>query len=83
VNEQLTHADLYAALFFETSSDTECDADLAVKQLEQIAWSLRQLSPEDQELFRDFARRMAATHRSADEANQIQRLVQALLPPDE
>jgi hypothetical protein len=39
------HAVLYAALFFETSTDDECDPDLAVKQLEQVASSLAQLCP--------------------------------------
>jgi hypothetical protein len=80
VNEHLMHAVLYAALFFETSSDKECDPDLAVKQLEQIAWSLQQLSAEDQERFRDFARRTAARRPSADEPNEILRLVEGLLP---
>ncbi len=44
---------LYAALFFETSIEEECDPDLAVKQLEGIAWSLRQLSSAEQDQFRD------------------------------
>jgi hypothetical protein len=31
---------LYAALFLETTTDDECDPDLAVKRLEQIGWRL-------------------------------------------
>jgi hypothetical protein len=40
---------LFAALFFETSSDNECDADLAMKQLEEIAAELNQLSRAEKE----------------------------------
>ena len=74
------HAVLYAALFFETSSDDECDPDLAVKQLEHIAGSLRQLSHEEQERFRAFARQTAERHADTDAANEIGSLVDALLP---
>ena len=74
------HAVLYAALFFETSSEDDCNPDLAVKQLEQIAWSLRQLSPEDQDRFRSFASRAAARHANPEEANEIESLIKGLLP---
>lgn len=70
----------YAALFFETSSDDECDPDLAVKQLEQIAWSLRPLSHDEQEQFRTFARQAAEQHSSTEVATEIVTLVEALLP---
>ena len=40
---------LWAAVFFETSSNDECDPDLAVKQLEQMAHALAQLSPNERE----------------------------------
>jgi hypothetical protein len=53
---------LDGAVFFETSSDEQCDPDLAVKQLELLAWSLRQLSAQEQEQFRAFADRTAASH---------------------
>jgi hypothetical protein len=62
VNEHLMHALLYAALFFGTSTEDVCDPDLAVKQLEAIAWSLRQMTTEDQECFRRYAYRQAREH---------------------
>jgi hypothetical protein len=78
------HAVLFAALFFETSSEEECDLDMAVKQLEQIAWSLGQLSHEEQEQFRAFAHRTAESHSSPAIANEIVSLVDGLLTaPDE
>ena len=77
------HALLYAALFFGTSGDDECDPDLAVKQLEGIAWSLRQLSAAEQEEFRAFARRDAASHPVREVAAEIVALVDGLLPMDE
>jgi hypothetical protein len=80
VNENLMSALLYAALFFGTSSDYECDPDLAVKQLEQMAWSLRQLSPEEQERFRTFAQQEAENHPSPDVGKEILDLVDGLLP---
>ena len=82
VNEHLMHAVLYAALFFETSGDDECDPDHAVKQLEQIAWSLRQLSHEEQELFRTFAEREAATDADTIIAAQLRSLSASLLGDD-
>jgi hypothetical protein len=83
VNENLMHAVLYAALFFETSSDDECDPDLAVKQLEQIAWSLRELSHEEQQRFRTFARQAAERHPDPETASEIRSLVDALLGTSE
>jgi hypothetical protein len=53
---------LYAALFFETSSEDECDPDLAVKQLEQIAAALRELTASEQDEFRSYAYHLATTH---------------------
>jgi hypothetical protein len=83
VNEQLMEALLHAALFFETSSDRECDPDLAVKQLEEISASLRQLARADQDQFRSFAERAAERQPSAVVAGEIRRLVEGLLPLDE
>ena len=71
---------LWSAMFFETSSDSECDPDLAVKQLEQIAWNLGHLSPDEQLAFRAFAERTAAAERDGDLAAQIRALVAGLLP---
>lgn len=47
-------------MFFETSGATECDSDLAVKQLEQIAWHLGQMLSDKQRTFRDVAEQTAA-----------------------
>ena len=71
---------LWSAMFFETSSDSECDPDLAVKQLEQVAWNLGQMSPAEQQAFRAFAERTAAAERNGDFAAQIRALVVELLP---
>ena len=76
------HAVLYAALFFGTSDDDACDPDLAVKQLEGIAWSLRQLSPSEQEEFRRYAFDAAKQDPSTDMAHEIRALVNGLLPLD-
>ena len=70
---------LWAAVFFETSGDDECDPDLAVKQLEQIAHALRQLSPGEREEFRAFARRAARADSRPETAAMIPRLVDGLL----
>ena len=84
MNENLMRAVLFAALFFETSSDDECDTDLAVKQLEQIAVELNQLSREEQEQFRAFACRTAESHPNTATAHEIMSLVDALLTtPDD
>lgn len=69
------NAILYAALFFETSTEEECDPDLAVKQLEGIAWSLRQLSSAEQDQFRSYARRVADADPALAVADEIRTLV--------
>ena len=74
---------LYAALFLETSTDEECDARLALKQLEAIASSLRQMSPAEQDEFRSYARRVADRHPTVAVADEIRSLVDGLLPADE
>jgi hypothetical protein len=71
---------LWAAVFFEASSDDECDPDVAVKQLEQIAFELRQLSREEQLAFRDFARREAQRDPSSEVRTLIGGVVDGLLP---
>jgi hypothetical protein len=73
---------LHAALFLETSSDDECDPDLAVKQLEQISRSLRAMSPSEQDRFRSYARQVAERHHSSAAADEIRNLVDGLLQPD-
>ena len=83
VNEHLMEALLYAALFFGTSTDDECDPDLAVKQLEAISWSLQQMSPVEQETFRSYAYRAADEHPSPAVGDEIRTLVDGLLPSDD
>jgi hypothetical protein len=71
---------LWAAMFFETCSDDDCDPDQATKQLEQIAWHLRQLAPDEQREFRAFAERAAADDPRTDIEEHIRMLVDGLLP---
>ena len=71
---------LYAALFFEDSSDDECDPDLAVKQLEHIAWCLSQLTPDEAEEFRAFALREAVRDPMPEMASRIRSVVEGLFP---
>ena len=82
MNEHLMASVLYAALFFETSTEDECDPDVAVKQLEAIAFRLRELTPAEQDDLRHFGYRLAD-----DDASQfgrdLRRLVDELLPPGE
>lgn len=66
-------------MFFETSSDAECDPDLASKQLEQIAWHLGQLSIEEQREFRAFAERVATSDGRPDMRARMRVLVDGLL----
>jgi hypothetical protein len=82
MNEHLMTAVLYAALFFETSTEGECDLDLAVKQLEEIAYHLRQLSPAEQEEFRGYAHSLANKD-PGPAGDELRRLVDGLLPLDE
>ena len=76
------HAVLYAALFFATCSEEECDPDLAVNQLEQLGWSLMQLSPDEQAQFRAFVERAAESDPRPTVAAQIRALADHLIPSD-
>ena len=73
----------YAASFFETSSEDECDLDLAVKQLEGIADQLRQLSPAEQVEFRPFAYRLADSDPKPHVAADLRPVADGLLPLDD
>jgi hypothetical protein len=73
---------LYAALFFEDSSDDECDPDLAVKQLEHIAWCASQLTQDEVEEFRAFALSEAERDPMSEIAARIRSLVEGLLPAE-
>jgi hypothetical protein len=55
----------------------------AVKQLEQIAWSLGQLSPGDQKTFRVFAHRTAESYANPAVASEIVSVVDGLLTAPE
>ena len=74
---------LYAASFFETSSDDECDLDLAVKQLEAIADRIRELSASEQDEFRQFAYRLADSDPNPHIGADLRRVADALLPLDD
>jgi hypothetical protein len=82
VNEHLMRALLYAALFFETCDDEQCDPDTAVKQLEGIAAELDGLTASDRVAFRAFARREAAAHPVPAVSEEITRFIDALLAED-
>jgi hypothetical protein len=79
VNERLMSAVLWAAVFFESCSDDECDPDVAVKQLEQIAYELGRLSEQEQDEFRRFAQREAERDPRREMTTLISRLVDELL----
>lgn len=83
VNEHLMRALLYAALFFEDSSDDECDPDLAVKQLEHIASCVSELTPDEVEEFRAFALREAERDPMPEMAVRIRSVVEGLLPAED
>jgi hypothetical protein len=83
VNEHLIAAVLFAAAFFEGSTEDECDPDLAVKQLEGIAYDLRQLTAAEQEEFRQFAYRLADSDPNPHVAHDLRRVVDGLLPLDD
>jgi hypothetical protein len=53
---------LYAALFFATCSEDQCDLDTSVKQLEGLTAHLNKLSEADKAEFRAFVLREAAAH---------------------
>jgi hypothetical protein len=73
---------LYAALFFETSSDEQCDPDLAVTQLESIVGELDKLTLAEQEELRRFALQEAARYPIPKVGEEIRTLVDSLLPKD-
>jgi hypothetical protein len=83
VNEHLMAAVLYAAAFFDGSAEDECDSDLAVKQLEGIAYELRQLSAAEQEEFRRFAYRLADSDPNPHIAQDLRRVADGLRPLDD
>ena len=83
MNEHVMAALLYAASFFETSTEDECDLDLAVKQLEGIADELGQLSPTEQDEFRQFAYRLADSDPNPHVAADLRRVADGLLPLDD
>jgi hypothetical protein len=53
---------LYAALFFATCSEEQCDLDTSVKELEGITDHLNRLSETEKAEFRAFMLREAAAH---------------------
>ena len=73
---------LYAALFFATCSEEQCDLDTAVKQLEGIAGELDGLTAAEKAEFRAFAHREAAAHPVPAVAKEISQFISALLAGD-
>jgi hypothetical protein len=82
VNEHLMDAVLWAAVFFESSSDEECDPDLAVKQLEQMRFALTQLSADEREEFLAYARAVAEHEPRDDIAALVSQIAVALTTTD-
>lgn len=82
VNEQLMRAVLYAALFFETCSEEQCDLDTAVKQLEGIAAELDGLTTANKAEFRAFVLSEAAAHPVPAVSKEIAELIDTLLAED-
>ena len=80
MNERLMSSVLWSAMFFETSSESQCDPVLAVKQLEQIAWNLGHMSPAERQAFRAFAEQTAAAEHDSEVAAKIRKLIAGLLP---
>jgi hypothetical protein len=68
---------LYAALFFATCSEEQCELDTAVKQLEGLTAELNKLSAADKAEFRAFMVREAAAHPRAAVAAEISQFAEA------
>jgi hypothetical protein len=68
---------LYAALFFATCSEEQCELDTAVKQLEGLTAELNKLSAADKAEFRAFTVREAAAHPRAAVAAEISQFAEA------
>jgi hypothetical protein len=70
---------IHAAVFFETSSDADCNPDVAVSQLEQLAHTVGQLSPAEREEFRRHGDRLAAEHPNPADGARVRETVDALI----
>ena len=68
---------LYAALFFATCTEEQCELDTAVKQLEGLTAELNKLSAADTAEFRAFLVREAAAHPRAAVATEILQFAEA------
>jgi peroxiredoxin len=73
---------LYAALFFETCSEEQCDLKTAVKQLEGIAAELDGLTTANKAEFRAFVLSEAAAHPVPAVSKEIAELIDTLLAED-
>jgi hypothetical protein len=83
VNEHLMRALLYAALFFATCTEEQCELDTAVKQLEALTADLSKLSAAEKAEFRAFMVREAAAHLRAAVATEILQLADATFPEEQ
>jgi hypothetical protein len=82
VNEHLMRALLYAAVFFETSTEEQCDLDTAVKQLEGIHAELDGLTAAEKAEFRAFAHREASKEPAPHLRQAIGTFIDSLRPED-
>ena len=80
MNEHLMRALLYAAVFFETSSEEQCDLDTAVGQLESIHAELDRLTAAEKAEFRAFAQREASKDPAPHLRQAIGAFVDSLRP---
>ncbi len=67
----------YAAGFFATCTEEQCELDTAVKQLEGLTVDLKKLSAADKAEFRAFMAREAAAHPIAAVATEILQFAEA------
>lgn len=73
---------LYAAVFFATSSEKQCDLDTAVSQLEGIHAELDELTPTEKDELRAFAEREAAKDPAPHMKQAIRDVVASILRED-
>ena len=77
MNEHLMRALPYAALFFATCTEEQCELDTAVKELEGLTAELDRLTVAEKAEFRAFMLREAAAHPRAAVAAEISQFANA------
>jgi hypothetical protein len=71
MNKLLMASIVYLAAFFELSEDDVVDPDAAGQQLEQIAYALQHLTPDEQREFIEFTRDLAASEKSRGARDEL------------